>query len=48
MLKEHHIMLQNLQTVRKYLEIEEAKYGELGVVVPFHVREALTIIRGGK
>lgn len=46
--KKHYIMLQNLRKVQDYLEIEEAKYEELGVPTPQQVTEALNIIRGGK
>lgn len=38
-------MLETLRQINAFMEIEEGKYAELGVPVPYHVRETLRIIR---
>jgi len=38
-------MLGKYVKLKSYFEIEEAKYEEQGVQPPFHVRDAMNIIR---
>ena len=45
MLSEHRDMLGKYTEIRKYAEIEEGKYSEMGVEIPMHVQEVLRIIR---
>jgi hypothetical protein len=46
MLKEHAEMLGKYVRIKKWAEIEEAKYETEGVKVPAHIQQLLGILRG--